>query len=334
MPLPKIKTAILLIMALMLCMGAFSFKVYASEGGGEALETVVTSASYSDGIEEAISLVVGASWLDGDMLRIDVTDEHTGEQTSIALRLSDHMSPNDNSPYISIQAMDELGSQSGVIQIRNPFYVPDGMPDADNLSNMTTDMNLESAGTEAYPEPTSVGSRPLTPDGTGTVIDNVTDADGIEFFTVFSEDGNEFFLIVDRQRNSDNVYLLNTVTEEDLISLARNSGREISPTDPNFSGVLPSQTHPSDLGDESDADDEPEEYPPATPVPSNNNLVLILVVVALVGAAAYYFKIYKNKQSDSGEGSYDEDDSEDDEENDWDYEYEIEEGGGADDQKD
>jgi len=316
MLLPKIKTAILLTTALMLCMSAVSFSAYASTGYMEVTEVV------------DVSLIVGASWLDGDMLRIDVTDEHTSAQTSIALRLSDHVSPDDNSPYISVQAVNELGNQSGVIQIRNPFYVP-----ADALNDVIpndkiVDIDLETIDIETPIDTPSIGSRPpLTPDGTGTVIDNVTD-DGIEFFTVFSEDGNEFFLIVDRQRNNDNVYLLNTVTEEDLMSLARNNGREIAPTDPNFSGVLPSQTHPDSIADTSSIEDDIEETSITVPTTSNNNnLILVIVIVALVGGVAYYFKIYKKKQDDHALDFDDEDEDDDD----WDHEMEE---GDSDDDKD
>ena len=79
----------------------------------------------------------------------------------------------------------------------------------------------------AHPNPTrQEESQPgLTPDGTGTVVDNVTNEDSAEFFTIFTEDGSEFFLIVDRQQQSDNVYLLNTVTVEDLVEFTQHQLR-------------------------------------------------------------------------------------------------------------
>ncbi len=63
-------------------------------------------------------------------------------------------------------------------------------------------------------------SAPLTPDGQGTVLDNATDEDGKEFFTITTPDENVFFLVIDRQKESENVYFLNAVTESDLMALA------------------------------------------------------------------------------------------------------------------
>ena len=72
---------------------------------------------------------------------------------------------------------------------------------------------------ETTPEP-----NPFTPAGTGTVIDNATDADGKEFYTIMTPNENVFYLIIDRQRETENVYFLNAVTEQDLMALAEVSG--------------------------------------------------------------------------------------------------------------
>ena len=62
--------------------------------------------------------------------------------------------------------------------------------------------------------------KPLTPDGQGTVVDNVTDQDSKEFFTFTTPSENTFYLVIDKQRESENVYFLNAVTESDLLALA------------------------------------------------------------------------------------------------------------------
>jgi len=61
---------------------------------------------------------------------------------------------------------------------------------------------------------------PFTPTGTGTVIDAATDADGKEFYTIITPAENVFYLVIDRQRETENVYFLNAVTEADLLALA------------------------------------------------------------------------------------------------------------------
>ena len=62
--------------------------------------------------------------------------------------------------------------------------------------------------------------KPLTPDGQGTVVDNVTGQDSKEFFTFTTPNENTFYLVIDKQRESENVYFLNAVIESDLLALA------------------------------------------------------------------------------------------------------------------
>ena len=71
------------------------------------------------------------------------------------------------------------------------------------------------AETEAEPET----QNPFTPDGTGTVVDNATDEDGKEFYTITTADESVFYLVIDKQKTSENVYFLNTVTTDDLLPL-------------------------------------------------------------------------------------------------------------------
>jgi len=179
---------------------------------------------------------------------------------------------------------------------------------------------------EAVPSP----SNPFTPPGTGTVVDNATSGDGKEFFTIQTEDGNVFFLIIDRQRGVDNVYFLNAVTVEDLLSLAQPS----SPGDDSgtISAIPPIEPPEPEVPD---LPEMPEEAEIEEAAGGNSRLILILVVVAGVGGAAYYFKIVKGKRDDSDDDDpyddeddgYDDDDSEDEDiEDGYDYEPEDDDG--------
>jgi len=125
--------------------------------------------------------------------------------------------------------------------------------------------------------------RPFAPSGTGSVIDNATDGDGKEFYTIKTPDDNVFYLIIDRQRNTDNVYFLNAVTEADLLSLAKIPDRpaQVVTEQP----VIP--TSPE------------QETPPAPEQDSGGNmgmLILVIAVIVIGGGAGWYFKIYKPKQ--------------------------------------
>jgi len=154
--------------------------------------------------------------------------------------------------------------------------------------------------TETQPE-----RNPLTPDGTGTVIDNITNENGIEFFTITSAAGNVFFLVIDRQRESENVYFLNAVTERDLMALAEESGEDwIStstppPIIPETVPTTPAETEP-----------QPTPEPEADSGGGMVMFVLILILALGGGAAGYYFKIYKPKQ-DAAADDFDYEDEDD-----------------------
>lgn len=53
------------------------------------------------------------------------------------------------------------------------------------------------------------------------MVDNASDEQGKEFYTIMTPDENVFYLIIDKQRDSENVYFLNAVTESDLMALAQ-----------------------------------------------------------------------------------------------------------------
>ena len=89
----------------------------------------------------------------------------------------------------------------------------------------------------ATPEPEP---NPFTPDGQGTMVDNATDQDGKEFFTIMAADESVFYLVIDRQRETENVYFLNAVTVADLMALA-----EPSPNRSRSQNLPPSRRNPS-----------------------------------------------------------------------------------------
>ena len=71
----------------------------------------------------------------------------------------------------------------------------------------------------AAPTPVPTPEPVLTPHGgTGTVVEQ-TDEEGKEFYTIMTADENVFYLVIDRQRETENVYFLNAVTEADLLPL-------------------------------------------------------------------------------------------------------------------
>ena len=125
----------------------------------------------------------------------------------------------------------------------------------------------------AAPTPVPTPEPVLTPPGgTGTVVEQ-TDEEGKKFYTIMTADKNVFYLVIDRQRETENVYFLNAVTEADLLPLV-----------------------------EMPAVEEPEPTPVPTPVPDTApmpeiesgpdvRLLLILVLAVLaIGLAFFYVK--------------------------------------------
>ncbi len=162
---------------------------------------------------------------------------------------------------------------------------------ASNSSAASTNSSLTSG--------TSSASTVFTPGGTGTVVNNATNEDGKEFYTITTPDKNVFYLVIDRQRDGDNVYFLNAVTEKDLLALAEKSGGSSGTTaseSTTAAGTSSGSAQITASGTASQAGTEPSAK--SSSAPQNNNmgmLLLVLAVVVIGGGAGYYFKIYRPK---------------------------------------
>ena len=167
----------------------------------------------------------------------------------------------------------------GVLTV--PAYAGGGDESEDGVGEYIPWEGLEPAG----PLPTE--PNPFTPDGTGTVVDNATDQDGKEFFTITTAEEAVFYLVIDRQRETENVYFLNAVTVADLMALAESSGEPAAPEPPP------------------EPEPEPTTTPEPEPVPEKKGgagpLLLALAVVVIGGGAGWYFKIYRPKLQKAAE---------------------------------
>ncbi len=167
----------------------------------------------------------------------------------------------------------------GVLTV--PAYAGGGDESEDGVGEYIPWEGLEPA------EPLPTEPNPFTPDGTGTVVDNATDQDGKEFFTITTAEEAVFYLVIDRQRETENVYFLNAVTVADLMALAESSGEPAAPEPPL------------------EPEPEPTPTPEPEPVPEKKGgagpLLLALAVVVIGGGAGWYFKIYLPKHQKAAE---------------------------------
>ncbi len=198
------------------------------------------------------------------------------------------------------------------------FFVPvkahaQGAPEAEEPAPASA-----SVDPEAEREPV-----PFTPEGQASVVDHATDGDGKEFYTFSTPEGNIFYLVIDSQRESDNVYFLNAVTEADLMALAESDGGEgstgvsaipeikvctckeqcaegwadvscpVCRENPAECKGKAAQIQPLEEGKEGEGK-EPEKGESTEKSAGNSGtLVFILLAAAAAGGAGYYLKIYK-----------------------------------------
>lgn len=174
------------------------------------------------------------------------------------------------------------------------------------------------AGAETVSE---IGANPFTPEGQATVTDNAVEADGKEFYTFTTPEGNVFYLVIDHERESENVYFLNAVTETDLFALAakeegKDRGSESAVPLPEAcacvgkceAGMVDTSC-PVCKNDLASCKGKAAENPgggdiPAAERPAGETgkeagnagmYIFLFLAMAAVGGAGYYFKIYKPK---------------------------------------
>lgn len=276
------KTKLIAMVALVLCMSAFLLPMTAFA----ATETTPPTVK---------------AWVDGDMLFIEATDGGAGVEAvfvddkrinyrvdgGLALSVSDYANEKET---ISIYAIDFAGNKSDAVTVEIPL--------------------------KSTPTPPHTQSNPFTPDGQASVVDQATDGDGKDFYTFTTPEGNVFYLVIDHQRNGENVYFLNAVTENDLLALAESSGN-------GNGGAIPTPTPTP----QPDLEQVPDPEPP-TKESGNGTIIFLVIAVIAIGGAGYYIKIVRPKQQaeamgDDTDDFEDEDDEEmelsDEDEDDYDY---------------
>lgn len=155
---------------------------------------------------------------------------------------------------------------------------------------------VSSTASSSASSATSSGTslKPLTPDGTGTVIDNVTNEDGKEFFTITTPSKHVFYLIIDRQKNAENVYFLDAVTDKDLLALAKSDNEDVSGPSSSKSVSTPeTSSAPTASTPTVSSVSRPEKQNGSAGIAA-----IAVFAVVLVGAAVWVFKFRKPGKKD------------------------------------
>lgn len=261
--------------------------------------------------------------LSGDTLHIEASDEDSGVDAvfiggkrvnyrvdnAVDVAFQDYAGT--DSQTVGVYAQDFAGNKSDTVNIKNPYYKA---PAATTPPTQTfkPSTSKPSASATADPE-TETGAKPLTPEGQATVTDDATDEDGKEFYTFTTPNDNVFYLVIDKQRDSENVYFLNAVTEDDLMALAAQEDGKGSES------AMP-EVPVCDCKDKCEAGavntacpvckdnlkmctgkaaENPGAAEPEPEKPEKESgggtMIFVLLAIAAVGGAGYYFKIYKPK---------------------------------------
>ena len=163
-------------------------------------------------------------------------------------------------------------------------------------------------------------TQPLTPDGNLEIVDDIVQEDK-QFITVKSRSGAEFYIVIDRSRDSDNVYFLNQVDDADLFALLEeDSAASCSCKEKCTVGAVNSDClvcrmdmksckgKVSEVKSETISDSEPAE------IGKKQNILPVILIVVVIGGGAVigFLKMRKNKPKVASVPDFDDDTDDDD----------------------
>ena len=333
------------VLALVLCIGAFALPTTAFAAGGKDTVPPSLEASLTDG-KVQIEAADDNSGVEAVYIDENRVNSLTDGKASVILK--DYAGKEKS---VSVYAVDYAGNHSETVKFDNPYYT-ESKPEA---QTSTKPAQTQSAGTAAQTKPSgssggstntasgnagnasaensgnadtgdtqeentsSIPEGAFTPDGSASVLDEAQEtADDKQFYTITTEAGNVFYLIIDGKRDSQNVHLLNGVTEADLMALAEKGDGSMSvipagdtctctekceagkvrtdcPVCKNdLTGCVGKETKPSEP-------EQPETEQPKKDTGSIGTIIFVVLALLAVGGIGYYVKIVRPKQQAADE---------------------------------
>ena len=162
-------------------------------------------------------------------------------------------------------------------------------------------------------------TQPLTPDGNLEIVDDILHDDK-QFITVTSRSGAEFYIVIDRSRDSDNVYFLNQVDDVDLFALLEeDSAASCSCKEKCTVGAVNSDClvcrmdMKSCKGKVSEVKSEPISDSESVKTEKKSDIFPVILVVGVIGGGAVigFLKLRKNKPKAASVPGFDDTDDED-----------------------
>lgn len=135
--------------------------------------------------------------------------------------------------------------------------------------------------------------------GNGQLVDDLGEDDSKQFLTIQTKNGNTFFMVLDRSNNTENVYMLSMIDENDLAEFIGDEKKETEQEQPSV--VIPETEKPS-VPTETETETKPEAEEKKGGTGSGAMLAVVLLLAGVIGGF-YYFKVWKPKQDeDESEG--------------------------------
>lgn len=123
--------------------------------------------------------------------------------------------------------------------------------------------------------------------GNGEVLDDITDDSSKEFYTIRTANNNTFYMVVDRSQNSQNVYMLSMIDEDDLAEFMNEKETEQKLED---SVVIP-EVKPTEVP-------ETEIEKPEKPANSGMNSLAVVGIVVVAGLGGFFLVKMKSKKKE------------------------------------
>lgn len=175
---------------------------------------------------------------------------------------------------------------------------------------------------------TAEEGNPFTVDGNGQLQDQADSSQNKIFYTITTKNNNTYFLIIDKDRSSNNVYMLSMIDDADLAEFTEDTSEEENPdsllTEDEPLITESDSSEAENEGSSTDTGTSEQELPTAETeaeeVEKNtvSPVMILLIVILAVGVVAGYYilKIRPKKEleEEEDETAYGGEDQPDDEE--------------------
>lgn len=182
-------------------------------------------------------------------------------------------------------------------------YVDPGAAEtaAEAAAESSTSDNGQEQNAEEEPVLEESSDSAFSTPGNAQLQDDITDDSTKEFLTITTKNNNTFYLVIDRSSNTENVYMLSQIDENDLQEFLDSEGTAENPsTQPSIVLEETEKVTNETVEDTKTGEEETEESKPS------QNMAGLLGILLLAGAGAgayYYLKIRKKKEQEEEDDS-------------------------------